>query len=636
MSNIWSIILQTLEVSIVALILIILKKIFLDKLSPKWQYEIWSVLCVRILIPVGILNTYLFPDIIVYLETLKSIVEKSLNSNYILSYEIINVEHIFPFIKDVPYSLTDYIFVVYVLGVFIYLLKYVIQYYKIKTLLNYGYEDNTVNQTINYISNKYDLKPCKTIILEEVHTAFVYGAFHPILVLPNKNVDEKIILHELLHVQNYDCLQSILWSLLSSLHWFNPFMIYVFKLIKNDMESSCDQRVLEKLNGEERRDYGRILLNMCSDSYAYAFGTTSISNGTRHIKTRIEAIVRFKKYPQGMKLVSICIIILLLPFTLGTTSKIELLDQNYLLDTELIRGRLVQCETAAGAIDTFVKGIRDNNQKYIMAVTSEANRRNFDEYYRLLPFQTKHILGEEDVIYHMNEITFYYVLNINEINNGYEAILVLQRKGAYSNATSAYIFDYIPIRIIDENGYKVEVIGNTIVKVFNANDSNLDYPFDLLKDIPYKSFEKNLESGNIKIEFYKISSVIQELSNSNWFVNWEETLSQTPNTRAEFVDSKFIGKAVFTSKMDDATHIGIITAPKFINIENETIYKGDVSSSGSDGIDTIFKTINTLEDHVIRFYITDYHNLDTKLEDYQIRIFKNYNLVEESILEIGE
>lgn len=79
-------------------------------------------------------------------------------------------------------------------------------------------------------------------------------------------------------------------------------------------------RVLERLQGEERREYGLILLNMANEKYARVPGTSSISNGGKNIKRRITAIVRFKKYPKGMALVSVCIGIILIFSMIGGSS----------------------------------------------------------------------------------------------------------------------------------------------------------------------------------------------------------------------------------------------------------------------------------------------------------------------------
>ena len=90
---------------------------------------------------------------------------------------------------------------------------------------------------------------------------------------------KRFLLHELMHRTYADALQNAFWCILRALHWCNPFLQYVFHRIGNDMESLCDQRVLEELEGEERRAYGKILLSMTDEKYARAPGTTSISNG---------------------------------------------------------------------------------------------------------------------------------------------------------------------------------------------------------------------------------------------------------------------------------------------------------------------------------------------------------------------
>ena len=43
MENIWMFLQQTAAASLVALFLLILQRIFLDKLSPRWQYGVWLV-----------------------------------------------------------------------------------------------------------------------------------------------------------------------------------------------------------------------------------------------------------------------------------------------------------------------------------------------------------------------------------------------------------------------------------------------------------------------------------------------------------------------------------------------------------------------------------------------------------------
>ena len=154
-----------------------------------------------------------------------------------------------------------------------------------------------------------------------------------------------MLLHELLHLKYFDAAQGIFWCLIRALHWCDPFMHYVLDRVGNDLESLCDQRVLERLEGEERREYGGILLGMANAKYARAPGTSSISNGGRNISRRIAAIVRFKLYPRGMALASVCIVLVLAaPLLLGSA------DEEYAFDgTEYESIGLDPCEGALKA-----------------------------------------------------------------------------------------------------------------------------------------------------------------------------------------------------------------------------------------------------------------------------------------------
>ena len=71
MVNIWEFLLQTVSVSLVAGLILIVKNIFKDKLTPRWQYGIWGLLILRIFLPVKADKLVLLPFGI-YLEMLKS------------------------------------------------------------------------------------------------------------------------------------------------------------------------------------------------------------------------------------------------------------------------------------------------------------------------------------------------------------------------------------------------------------------------------------------------------------------------------------------------------------------------------------------------------------------------------------
>ena len=75
MENIWMFLQQTAAASLVALFLLILQRIFLDKLSPRWQYGVWFVLLLRLLVPAGFGGRPTVLDVTFWVETLRTRVE---------------------------------------------------------------------------------------------------------------------------------------------------------------------------------------------------------------------------------------------------------------------------------------------------------------------------------------------------------------------------------------------------------------------------------------------------------------------------------------------------------------------------------------------------------------------------------
>ena len=467
MYNIWGFLLQTTAVSVVAAIILFLKKIFEDKLSPKWQYGIWTLLAIRILVPVN-LGSYILPPVALWMEMLKAGVEKLVSSVYTYVYEPIILHHVFPLITDAPQSATDWLFVIYSAGVLFFLLKYLIAYIRLRVLLKHGSKvSSEIEQKMLAVCDTYNLKGCKMVAVNGLTSAFICGVFRPILVVPaESDVDEKVFLHELLHLKNHDTIQNVGWCILRSLHWCNPFMQFVINHIENDMESMCDQRVLELLEGEERREYGHILLHMANQKYSRIPGTTSISNGGNNISKLIAAIVRFKKYPQGMTLVSVCIILTMFwPTIVGNAASYDSLDFIYYhdeADKSMAIARVNRCGTIAGAIDMYVKGLYEMNGAYVAtAVPFSEHERISNELEEYGCYQ------RGKYITNINQLYNYRVYNVDEqMKNHYTGILVLYANISVdeyvpelkeyisddleSNYCDAYII--IPISVWKENG----------------------------------------------------------------------------------------------------------------------------------------------------------------------------------------
>ena len=117
MFDIWGFLLQTLTLSGVAALILVIKALFKDKLPPKWQFAVWSVRGVIMLLPAGMFGRYTLFRWQLIVELIKS---------WFGAYSFTKVLFPIPIIRSIPQTFTEWIFALYVLGVLVFIIKYLI------------------------------------------------------------------------------------------------------------------------------------------------------------------------------------------------------------------------------------------------------------------------------------------------------------------------------------------------------------------------------------------------------------------------------------------------------------------------------------------------------------------------------
>ena len=231
MGNIWGFLNQTIYVSSMAVLILLIKMLMKDKLPARWQYGIWIVLAACLFIPAGSVGGYIIPQLHILLETAKYYVETGLNSAYTVADISVYNCHILPVISGRPASITDMLFVAYLCGIAVTLIKYLYEYIRLAKIIAHSPQaDSCVQQSVKDVAESYSLPVCDVNAIDGLPSAFVFGIVKPVLVLPlGKGTDDKVILHELLHLKYKDLWQNIFWSVMKALHWPNPFLRYVSK-----------------------------------------------------------------------------------------------------------------------------------------------------------------------------------------------------------------------------------------------------------------------------------------------------------------------------------------------------------------------------------------------------------------------
>ncbi len=122
----------------------------------------------------------------------------------------------------------------------------------------------------------------------------IFGYFRPVLFVPlgflnNMPSDqmEAILIHELAHIKRNDYLVNLLQGIVATLFFFNPAVLWISALIREERENCCDDIVLEMTNN--KRQLVQALINSMmfgkqrDMAFAFAGNGNQVMNRITHI-----------------------------------------------------------------------------------------------------------------------------------------------------------------------------------------------------------------------------------------------------------------------------------------------------------------------------------------------------------------
>lgn len=190
---------------------------------------------------------------------------------------------------------------------------------RIKRILQKCKKDLKIKKKIRIRIQSLEQSPC------------IYGFFKPQIVLPNhlliedETTIENVFRHELSHYKRKDMLANYLLLFSTAIHWFNPFIYYFFKKVRQEIELATDELALKCMNQQERKEYGMTLINLLQE---YKNETTMskmlcITDDEKNMERRIR---RIKVANKGTyrKIISTLVLVMvtfaILPFVIEAKS----------------------------------------------------------------------------------------------------------------------------------------------------------------------------------------------------------------------------------------------------------------------------------------------------------------------------
>lgn len=323
------------------LALLLGKRFLKDKISRQWQYYIWLIVILRLLLPFGPETTLLGKTYQAVgqavtrtapppqyqppqntpgggLTPAAGLEQDCENANG--SAEDLTAAR--PF-QDIGSLLTEYIWLIWLAAALGLLIRKVTIYQGFIRYIKAGLtpvSDMELLDRLSVAAERAGIQRSVELCVNPlVSSPLLIGFFHPCIVLPSTDIPEKdfqyIVLHELTHYRRRDLFYKWLVQVTVCLHWFNPLVHLMSREITRACEFSCDEAVLVKMGSDHAQDYGKTLLDAMAavGRYKENPGAVTLSENKQLLKERIGAIMKFKEPSKAVKFLTaaltLCIIL---------------------------------------------------------------------------------------------------------------------------------------------------------------------------------------------------------------------------------------------------------------------------------------------------------------------------------------
>ncbi|GIP45346.1 hypothetical protein J45TS6_38050 [Paenibacillus sp. J45TS6] len=333
----------SLMASVVVIVILGIKTLLRDRLPVKWQYALWLVLIMRLILPwapessFSLYNLFpkttnsstetMFTDVGDYEITSSSLLteDEEMNGRNHSTGDVAPVEDMVGedtvgvenagvrqqqalLLSEIPWLYVS-VFLVWVLGVSI----LAFQLWKMNRKFIRAHIQNGIKEdahTLQYLKEcKKSMgikRAVKLKVTDAVEGPALIGVFRPQILLPasvEEEFSEKelkyIFLHELVHYKRKDILVNWVMLFLLVVHWFNPVLWYAYRRMREDQELSCDHKAISYVKGSEVKEYGytiiKLLTKRSNIPNSHLLFTANFSSDKLQIKRRIMMITKFRR-----------------------------------------------------------------------------------------------------------------------------------------------------------------------------------------------------------------------------------------------------------------------------------------------------------------------------------------------------
>ena len=324
-------------ISGIIIILLISKLILKNNLSSRMQYNLWLLLLGLLAVPFIPFRLVSFPQISSWLRSVRnySASHADVGANNVMDTGLSGTTNwmnnfALSVNKDTP-SVTGYILLgIWIVGMLAMMILIIKSSLRLRTIKRSAL--SLQNPEVRRLYNKClnEMKIARNIPVYS--TAFlkspiIVGLLKPCIYLPIHLISDYhesdmryMLLHELQHYRHKDAIANYLMNFAGVLYWFNPFVWFALREMRNDREVACDTSVLKMLEEDDYENYGNTLINFIEKVSISPFPfAASLSGNMKQIKRRIINIASYEKPTFYKKLKGMTAFILTTVLIMGLT-----------------------------------------------------------------------------------------------------------------------------------------------------------------------------------------------------------------------------------------------------------------------------------------------------------------------------
>ena len=335
----------SLKATIVIALIMIIRLLLRDRLPAKWQHALWFLLITRLLLPE-------IPSTFSIYNLANPVTKAHVQSSSLTDDRVVFAEHTLIPEHQIEKTNTNIaspreamplppsrmngtsgsggisvLPLLWLMGVMGLIASVVISNYRLWKTIKHATDlnDKCAIAALNKCRKALNISKASIFVADHIQSPFISGLFHARIYVPRQLSEsiltsqlEHIFMHELAHFKRRDIPVAILCTILQALHWFNPFIWFVFYKMRCDREAACDELVLHIIGEHRTQEYGTTLLSLLRTARRINLlpVTLGLSDERHNLKRRIERIAGFTRKSMWWSVLALLFILAIACFAL--------------------------------------------------------------------------------------------------------------------------------------------------------------------------------------------------------------------------------------------------------------------------------------------------------------------------------